>query len=486
MKESFDEKYDAIVIGAGLAGLTCGITFAKRGKSVKVFEHHSVPGGCISYFKRKGFIFDVGLHFTTDCHEGGIVYTVLKDLGLLNDIKFHNVDPVYEIRFLDESYSIPANFENYMSMLSKKFPEEKRGIVDLFETIETIYKDLSKLPEVSPTIGRYFNKTFSELIDDFISDKRVKDIIGGGWTLMGFPPSRISALVLAGLYASLNNGGFFPVGGTKAFVDALVKALERYGGKIEFNKLVNKIIVEDGKAIGIETNDGKKIGGNYIISNASAKQTFFKLVGENVINSIDPNYLKNLNSLEVGISAFLVYLGVDMDLKNAGIKHHEIVFHTSHDFDKEYEEILNGDVKSSFLIVIPTLTDESIAPKGKHIVIVLAFAPYELKGKDWRAEKERITDEIIKIVEERVIPGLSKHIVVRESATPKTLERYTLNTNGAIVGWAPNPSSLKNRPLPNTPVKNLYLAGQWTTPGGGTTNVIPSGWMVANMILSEG
>ena len=481
--KAFDENYDAIVIGAGLAGLTCGITFAKRGKSVKVFEQHSSPGGCIGYFSRKGFTFDVGLHLTTDCQEGGVIYNVLKDLDLLNDIEFHRFDPIYELRFPDKSYSIPASFEGYASTLSQEFPEERKGIVDLFSTMETIYRDALRLPEPSPIIGRYLDKTFDDLLNDFLRDRRVKEIIGGGWALMGLPPSTISAVVMAGLYASLNNGGFFPKGGTKAFVNALVKGLERYGGKVAFNKLVNEIITEDGKAIGIETHDGKRIGADYIISNASARQTFSRLVGEDIIDSLDSNYLKTLNSIEVGISGFSLYLGVDLDLKSLGMKHHEIVLHTSRDFDTEYEDILNGDVESVLLVAMPTLVDESIAPKGKHIVIVLSYAPYDLSGKDWNVEKERIGDEIIERVEAKILPDLSKHIVVRESTTPKTLEKYTLNTNGAITGWAPNPPSLMARPMPKTPIESLYLTGHWTIPGGGTTNVIPSGWMVANMIL---
>jgi len=130
------------------------------------------------------------------------------------------------------------------------------------------------------------------------------------------------------------------------------------------------------------------------------------------------------------------------------------------------------------------MSEPAIAPPGKHIVIFLAYAPYRLEGIDWKKDKEDIAARLIKKVEDRLIPGLSKHIEVREAATPLTLERFTLNSYGAVVGWAMTPASFA-KPQPKTPIKNLYLTGHWTVPGGGTNGVIPSGWMVGNMILAE-
>ena len=479
---SFHQEYDVIVIGAGLAGLTCGTALAKMGKKVKIIEQHSTPGGCISYFKRDGFTFDVGLHFTSECEEGGGIHSVLMALDLLDEIQFHKVDPLYKVVLPGESYIVPGSLDEYIKMLSQKFSSKEKGIVKLFDTMKTIYEDAKRLPTLSPTISKYMDKTFQQLLDEHIGDSKLKTIISANWALIGSPPSRTSAIAMSGFMTSFfSQGGFYPRGGTVSLVNGLVKGLQRYGGELQLGTMVKKILVEDGKAIGVETKDGERVKADYVVSNADARETFLKLIGE---RELKPDFIQMLNRMELNLSCFGVYLGVDMDLKAMGIATHEIMIHSSLDFDEEFEAVLKGDVGSCMLVTIPTLTDPSIAPDKKHILIFLAYAPYHLEGKDWKEEKARVTEKLINKVEE-VIPNLSKHIVVKESATPLTIERITLNSEGSIIGWAPTPESL-NRPQPKSPIEKLYLAGHWTVPGGGTVCVIPSGWMTANMIMEEG
>jgi phytoene dehydrogenase-like protein len=105
-----------------------------------------------------------------------------------------------------------------------------------------------------------------------------------------------------------------------------------------------------------------------------------------------------------------------------------------------------------------------------------------LRNKSWREEKVRMADALITKAE-RLIPTLSKHVVVRDAATPLTYERYTLNTMGAAMGWAFSPGMFLRRLDQRTPVRNLYLAGHWATPGGGVPAVAISGLRAARIIL---
>ena len=168
------------------------------------------------------------------------------------------------------------------------------------------------------------------------------------------------------------------------------------------------------------------------------------------------------------------------------LKDHEIIVHSSFDSDEEYKALSEGDLANSTLsISIPTLTDPTLAPEKSHCVILFAPAFYCLKEGSWQGERARLTEELIKKAE-KIIPGLSKSIVVKDSATPLTLERYTLNSGGSTLGWAPSPPMVFNRPPSRTPIKNLYLSGHWTLPGGGISGVISSGWTVARMIGGKG
>lgn len=479
------ERYDAVIIGAGLAGLTCGTTLAKGGKKVKILEQHAVPGGCISYFERKGFTFDVGLHLTGECSEGGSLYNVLAGLGLLKDLDFHRMDPIYKCSFPGESWIFPSGIDKNIEILAERFPDEEEGIKKLFSTMKTLREDAAKLPSISATLGKYLDKTFQQLLDDHIKDSKLKAILGVHCSMIGTPSSKVSAVVMAGFMNLIfSQGGFFPKGGTKALVNALEKGLKGYGGRVEYRTKVKEIFLDGDKAVGIATEDGREIMTDFVVSACDVRQTFFQLIGEEKMKTISPEFCNNLKGLEVGISSFLIYLGVDMDLRKAGIDTQEVVLLDSMDFNEDYESILKGEVGRCILISMPTISETSIAPPGKHIVIFLAYAPYRLKGIDWKRDKEGIADRLIKKVEARLIPGLSRYIEVKEVATPLTLERFTLNSYGAVVGWAMSPASFA-KPQPKTPVKNLYLTGHWTVPGGGTNGVIPSGWMVGNMILEE-
>jgi len=130
------------------------------------------------------------------------------------------------------------------------------------------------------------------------------------------------------------------------------------------------------------------------------------------------------------------------------------------------------------------LTDPSLAPKGKHGVNIFTPALYAPPGWNWKEEKMDFAQRLINQAES-VIPELSKYIVVQEAGTPYTLERYTSNTGGAIAGWAYSPQTAFNKPQPKTPIKNLYLVGHWTLPGGGISGVATSGWNLSQLLAGK-
>jgi prolycopene isomerase len=131
-----------------------------------------------------------------------------------------------------------------------------------------------------------------------------------------------------------------------------------------------------------------------------------------------------------------------------------------------------------------------LAPVGKHTVAIAAFAPYELfadggnTNSHYTEIKEEIAQKIIGITE-KVIPGLSSHITVRDASTPLTYERKTLNTHGATMGWYLSAKELSRIRSQKTPIANLYQAGHWTFPGGGIPMVIISGINAAKFVLKS-
>ncbi len=476
----FDEEHDVVVIGAGIGGLACAAYLAKRGKRVKVLEQHYVPGGCCTSFTRKGFKFDAGVLHLTGGKESGAFQRVLAALEIEDELEFK--EQFQRFVFPDMSFDSSRDMKDLPETLKGRFPSESKGIEDIFSVIGSIYDDIRKLPEMSPLLTKYSDKSFQALLDEYIEDVRLKALVSANWHLW-HPNWRNSAIDYAALLVTEQQRGYFyPTGGIQAVPDTLVRALERHGGQIEYRTLVDRIILEGGKAVGVRTAKGKRIRAEWVMSNAAARPTFLNMVGE---ENLPAEFVRTLNGMEISLSSLYVYLGVDIDPRTVGLDAPETIVYETYDNTEEWESLLRGETSvPCFGIAVPTYMDPSIAPPGKHVVILMTMAPYHLRDRSWREEKERASHKLVGKAE-RLIPGLSEHILVQDSATPLTYERYTLNSLGAAMGWAFSPGMFMRRLDQRTPVENLYLAGHWTMPGGGVPAVALSGLRAARRILGE-
>ncbi len=330
-------------------------------------------------------------------------------------------------------------------------------------------------------IVRLRNVTFQQILNDFFSDDELKGIIAAEWCgRTGLPPSMSLFINLAiDMIETLKYGSVYFKGENQSFANAFVKGLIKNGGNLVLGRKVEKILIERDKVCGIVLEDGTQLRSKYIVSNVDAKQTFFNLIGEEYLSE---GFLKMLNNWKVSLSAFIVYLGVDIDLKNEEIKE-GILWMSQYDIEKEYENMDNNFALDDLYISIPSNRDSQLAPLGKSCLKIEQLISYDYCN-NWNECKEEMANKLIKAAEQ-IIPSLSNHIEVKEIATPLTLERYTLNSEGACFGWAKTIKQsgfyLLNQKIP---IQNLYLAGHWTFPGHGIPTVAYSGIIAANEICS--
>lgn len=483
--KSFNEEYDAVVIGAGIGGLSCGAFLAKSGRRVKVFERTSVSGGYCGSFKKDGFIFNRAAGNVHGCAPDGELTRLISELGLTGKIEFRQMKPTCKFYVAGKAFVIPAGFDNWSNQLVSDYPAEKEGIVKFLNTIKNVGIDLKKSPPPSPLVARYQGKVSKELMDEFLKDPMLKASVSSIF-YGGLPPSRMPAMIY---FVSINNhlqhGCYIIVGGMQSLADVLVVGLKSFGGQLELNAGITRIIVEGGRAVGVETVDGRRIKAGFVISNVAALQTFSGFIGQREMAAIVPDFINKLRSMEINVSSMNINIGTDLDLAKLGVNEVQTIIHDTIDFEKEWEDNAHGDLTGSpFALFIPTVVDPSQAPRGKHVVSIFAYAPYDIPGRHWGEEEDRVADILIKRTE-KVIPNLSKHILVKDIATPRTMEKYSLNTQGATSGWAGTLSNFPNRPEPRTPVKGLYLTGHWTTHGASVGSVALSGYKVAQMVMSE-
>lgn len=494
--KELSKRYDIAIIGAGMGGLACGAMLAKKGLSVLVAEQHFKPGGYCTSFKRKGFHFDVGLGWINGAERGGIISNTLQELDLENEIEFIELDPALGV--VGSDYNLPMiPFESHIDEWKKMFPGEEKNLDAFARECKALVSEITALGETapdllgfggkmwlmkkflfnSPTLKKYGKKTFKEAVDESFEDPKLKVILGSF-----FPPDvGAPGLMVFGLSICQ-----YPKGGFQALADVFAKGVIKHRGKLVFKTMVTKILIEKGKAVGVELEDGTKIHSRYVVSNVDAKQTFFKLVGKQHLNR---KYIKGLEEPLFMPPDFLISLGVDMDLKAMGFDGVAILYNRSDSID----DIFSGDPdKCSLAIGMPSFCDPSHAPEGMATVQISALFPYNHKnywkrekdgarGEEYKKLKETVANKLISAAEE-VIPELSKHIVCKDIATPLTFERYTLNSEGAM-GWFPSPGS-KERSQ-KTPIKNLYQAGHWTFPGSGIDSVISSGRNAAQLVLKD-
>lgn len=484
----FDDKYDVVVIGAGLAGLSCGAFLAKGGKRVKVFERNQVPGGCCTTFQRKGFKFDSGPFYCRDVEPGDQVYDeearpiyeTIDALNIRKEVQFYQTDKMRYI-FSDGPMNIPTTMNEAIRMLSEKFPHERQGIKNLFRVCTEI-KNAVNQHSTSPIISKYKDKNANDLVADYLKDRSLKNLITG-IGFIGLTSDKFSAITKA--HALLRRWGpiYSPADGMQSLTNAYVKGLQKYGGELEFGTMITGIITEKGKAIGVKTKDNKRIGANYVVSAVAALQTFGDLIEE---KKMDKEYMNWFKTQEVSMSAFLVYLGVDLDIREMDVASINYVHETAN-VEQGYEACMKGHFEDAwFVVYVPSLFNPTLCPnvhgKNENIVIIHTYAPYEI---DWEKRKDGVANLMIEKAE-RIIPNLKKHIIVREAATPLTFERYTMNTRGAISGWRQTPEFIQAGRLDQkTPIKGLYLAGHWTRPGPRTTLSVISGRNAAELIMNE-
>lgn len=468
-KSRLKEKYDAIIIGSGIGGLVCGSFLAKAGKKVLIAEQHCIPGGYCTSFKRKGFTFDSAVHHIGGCGKWSIVGRCFSELDI--DMDFYHLDPMDHIIFPSRCIEIPADIDKYKSNLQEMFPDEKDNIEAFFKEFIRLYWSIINNKENSILIKKYKYLTYNETLNLFFSDSQLKDILSGQWGYLGLLPDEVSTIGMCQMLINyLKDGAYFPVGGTQEFANAILKRFIDLGGEIMLSAKVTKILTDSDKAVGVVL-DYKEIAADIIVSNVDAKQTFNTLL-ESKVNG---NFAQKLDNMKESISFFLLYLGVDAEIDLSGLKR-GFYYETDAPFTKDNWKYIS----------VPTKVDQRLAPQNKQIIFALVSLDKNYDEiTDWKSFKETHTNSTINYLE-KYVPELRNHIEVIEAATPKTLERYTLNSKGAAYGWALTKDQTGvNRLQHTTPFNGLYLTGHWTNPGPGISSVVSSGWRVSNVILKK-
>jgi phytoene dehydrogenase-like protein len=483
-----DASYDAVIIGAGIGGLVCANLLARAGLRVLLTEQHYMVGGYCSTFRRGGYTFDAATHFYPLLgNPETLTGRLLAELGVTTG--WVKMDPVDTFHFPDGTrFEVPADFDAYIAKLKAEFPQEAAALDAFFLAVRETYllgllhyfrgRPLSQLDRLVP----YRDLTVREALDHWFRDPKLKLLLTADCPHWGSPPGRTSFVFDSMLRLSYFLGNYYPQGGSQAFADALAQRFEEQGGHVLISAAARRIVIEEGAARGVELEGlrGPLAGSSFtvksgaVVSNADLLLTLEEMIGP---GHLEPDALDALRALRPTFPCFLIHIGTT-GIPDDVLEEAQGYYWDSWDMDRVGIDALR------FKIFSPTLYEPAMAPPGGQVVIIQKVLEMEYDAvADWPAHKQRIEDFAFAHLE-TLIPGFARRIVVKTSASARTSQRFTLNHQGAMLGWEMSPAQLgAHRPDVTGNLRSLYFVGHWTRPGGGITPVIVSAQQVAAAVV---
>ncbi len=502
--------YDVIIIGSGAGGLSAAVPLAQAGQRVLVCEQHEVPGGWTHSFTLQGYRFSPGVHYIGEVQPGGSLRRVYEGLGVSQDLEFCELNPDgYDHIFIGaERFDFPKGKANLAARLKDRFPKDAAGIDGYLNTVSGLTESVSflgqdnRLDQIAGAVThagsllRWVSRSGQDLIEHYVSDPVLKGVLAGQSGDHGLPPSQVSAFFHAGVTQHYLNGGYYPRGGGFAIPRAFVRALKRAGGEIRLNTLVDRILLEHGKAIGVRLADGAEIRSRFVISNADPEVTFGRLIGRDHLST---RLRRRVDSVKYSGSALSLFFAVDMDLRRAaGLDSGNNWFYERADVDGIYRLGLTDDAITAatppgMFLTVTTLKDPSKMHHGHHTCEAFVFVSYDAFQKwahersgehaaDYEALKEDLAWRLFQALERRV-PGISRHVVFWSLATPLTNEHYIHATQGNLYGIEKSRKQVGPWAFPvQTEIEGLLMCGA-STESHGVAGATGSGLTAARAIL---
>ncbi|HHB76200.1 MAG TPA: NAD(P)/FAD-dependent oxidoreductase [Desulfobulbus sp.] len=410
--DRLNNKYDIIVIGSGLGGLTCANRLAGAGHSVLLLEHHIQLGGLATWFKRGGHIFDVSLH--------GFPYGMVKTCRKYWSKEIRNaIVQLKNIVFDNPQFSLTTTFskKDFVRLLEEKFSIEPSVITEFFRTVDgmNFYDDRSM------TTRELFDRFFPGRTD--VHRLLMEPITYANGSTLDEP-----AITYGIVFSNFMNRGVYTFeGGTDRLIGMMADELRKNGVTLCTGAKVDRIVVDHGRVRGVEVR-GRMIQAPAVVSNSGITNTIDNLAGREVFSD---DFLSRFDRVQVNNSSCQVYFGIRKGESFADVG--DLLF-TSIAPEFSSEEMRKMDTSSrTFSVYYPKTRPE----RPDYTVVASMNADFEdwahLDEETYTREKEAMVERCL-VDLERYLPGIREKIDTIESATPKTFNRYTLHTRGTSFG----------------------------------------------------
>jgi phytoene desaturase len=482
-----------VIVGAGLAGLSAALRLTGAGREVTVLEKAEVPGGRNGLLERDGYRFDTGPTVLT---MPDLIADALDCVGerLEDWLELEPVDPLYRAYYPDGStLDVKADAGAMADEVERVCgPAEAKGYLEYVDFVSQLYryemKDFidrnidSPLDLLTPNLARLaaiggFGR-LAPKVGQYLKDPRTQRVLSFQSMYAGLSPYDALAIYAVIAYMDSVAGVFFPKGGMHAVPRALAGAAEKHGVDLRYGTTVTRVLVEHGRAVGVETSDGERIPADVVVLNPDLPVAYRELLPPEATPA-------RVKKLDYSPSCFLLLAGSTQSYSK--IAHHNIHFGRS--WRGVFDELI--DQKSlmsdpSILVTNPTRSDPSLAPDGKQIYYVLLPTPNTSAGIDWDVVGPRYRDESVARLEALGYVGFGDAIEVEDVTTPADWQRRGMEQGAPFAAAHSFFQTGPFRPTNLAPkVEGVVFAGSGTQPGVGVPMVLISGRLAAERILGK-
>ena len=497
-------KYDTLVIGAGLSGLTAASLLAKRGLRVAVIDRNFKPGGSCGIFKRNGATFDQGTAMLYGFGDKGFnphrfVFNCLEEPI---DVIKHDI--LYTVNFNGKNIRFFADVDLFVEELATFFPSQKDNLKRFYSELQKLYsKVMVKKPtyetpdEANKSLALkkllanplayikflgFMNKSTKQLLERFFDDPGIFKFFDKltstyCYTTVNETPAILSAVMFIDNHVG---GSFYPAGSTLFLPGKLEKYIEENGGEMFYENEAVKILIENGKAAGVLLDTGETLYADDIIYSGTVWNLYGKLIDKAHSSVKRREWAKNMSPT---YSSMVLYAHIDANIIPLGTT--PIVMF-----------IGNPDVidESEITVYLMSIDDKTLCPEDSHVLMAIGPSfknwPNGSNGGKYNTEeylkkKQAEMERMINVLEKN-FPGFSKALRHVEISSPTTIERYTMKNWGCVAG--PKQSigqHMFNRLHIKSDWESLYCCGESCTMGTGSPAVTVSGISAANAVLKK-
>ncbi len=507
-------RFDAIVIGSGVGGLGAAALLAREaGRRVLVLERHTVAGGMTHVFSRKGWEWDVGVHYIGGVHRPDAPLRRIFDHVTDGSLAWEPMgEPVDTVVVGGERYPYMVGRQRWRDAMVEAFPGEAGAIDRYLEVVrETVratgpFFTASALPRPAQWLTgwklrrpflKWSDRTVAEVLDGLTENALLRAVLTAQWGDYGLPPSRASWAVHAMVFHHYLGGGAYPVGGSSSVAAAMIPVIEAAGGVVVTGAGVERVLVDGSRAVGVRMEDGRELRAPLVISDAGVATTATRLLPEGA-----PGRRELLGTLRrVGRSGghVCLYVGLDATDAELGLGRSNLWIYPHEDVDRAiatYEADPEAPLPLAF-VSFPSAKDPTFGERhpGRATIEVVGFAPFawferwrdtpwRRRGEDYEALKERLAARYLEVLYEHV-PQVRGHVAHHELSTPLSTRWFCNYEEGEIYGLDHTPARFRERTLqPRTPLRGFWLTGADVCTAG-VSGALLGGVLCASAILGK-